>query len=82
MEVSLTGLNQKKCVKVRNKGNRKTVPNSQHPQAHRLLVFPRFALPSPHDDLGFTFVNKLLLCVTFCSYSRLAFQPLIVDVCP
>lgn len=39
------------------------------------------SLRSPHcDDLWFTFVNKLLLCVTFCFYSSLAYRLVILDV--
>lgn len=61
-----------KCEK---KEKKKEKINAQNHNTHKLILKSNpFSLRSPRcEDLWFTFVNTLLLCVTFCFYSSLAF---------
>ena len=67
--------NAKTCQSVKKKEKKKKKRNVQNHNTHKLILKSNpFSLRSPRcDDLWFTFVNTLLLCVTFCFYSSLAF---------
>lgn len=61
-----------KCVKAWRR-KKETLEKEKSPPTCLPFALVPLSLRSPHcDDLWFTFVNKLLLCVTFCLYSSLA----------
>lgn len=71
--------NVKMCKSV--KKEKETLEKEKSPPTCLRFALVPLSLRSPHcDDLWFTFVNKLLLCVTFCFYSSLAYRLVILDV--
>lgn len=63
------------------KKEKETLEKEKSPPTCLPFASVLLSLRSPHcDDLWFTFVNKLLLCVTFCFYSSLAHRLVILDV--
>lgn len=71
--------NVKMCKSV--KKEKETLKKEKSPPTCLPFALVPLSLRSPHcDDLWFTFVNKLLLCVTFCFYSSLAYRLVILDV--
>lgn len=81
MDVLGVFLTDCKMRKMRKSVEKETLEKEKSPPTCLPFALVLLSLRSPHcDDLWFTFVNKLLLCVTFCFYSSLAYRLVILDV--